>query len=634
MNIRATAPSRPSAVAADGPPPERLSLLGAMVDLARLVIRSKAPGLRWRLTVALILTFGSKFTDVLAPLFLGVAVNRLAGAGHIVRASRHAGTAAGQVPQGAMVSMLGWSFAGLAVGWAVMRFGSAAAPQLRDIVFGPVGQAAQRRAATETFAHALSLSFDFHQTKRTGALARTVDRGARAVDFLLRILVFNLAPTVVALVFAAGVLAKAYDWRFGATAVATVVVYGVLTFSISNWRIGHRRVLNEADAAASARAVDALLNYETVKAFGAEARAAAGYDSALEVYAQASEKANTSLALLNLIQGAVMSAGLLVMTVLAGAEVAAGRMGPGDITASILILTSLYQPLNILGFAYREIRQSTIDMEAMLALRKQEPGIADAPDAVDLPAAYDSRGGEVRFDTVSYRHSARAEGLLDVSFTARPGSTVAIVGPSGAGKSTLVKLALRLIDPQAGSVWIDGHDARQITQASLRQAVALVPQDVALFNDTLGANIAFGRPGASEADVWAAAEAAELGAFITNLPDGMETKVGERGLKLSGGERQRVGLARALIANPRVLILDEATSALDSRTEAAIQATLRKAKAGRTTLVVAHRLSTVADADEILVLKNGRIVERGSHTALIAAGGEYAALWKKQTRES
>ena len=641
MNVRATAPSHRDAVVADGPEPERLSLLQAMAHLWKLVAASKAPGLRWRLALSLVLTFGSKITDVLAPLFLGVAVNRLAGGRGVWRVGKQAAQKVGAVVvahppahDGVGAGAMGLTFAGLAVGWAVMRFGSSAAPQLRDIVFGPVGQAAQRRAAAQTFAHALSLSLDFHQTKRTGALARTVDRGSRAVDFLLRILVFNLAPTVLALVFAALVLAKAYDWRFAATAIVTVVVYGITTFAISDWRIGHRRVLNDADAAASARAVDALLNYETVKAFGAEARAAANYDEALGLYAEASEKANASLAFLNIIQGGVMSAGLLVMALLAGFEVAGGRMGPGDITASILILTGLYAPLNILGFAYREIRQSTIDMEAMLALTSKAPDISDAPDAVPLPPCPRGRGGEVAFHAVSFRHSARAEGLREVSFRAAPGSTVAIVGPSGAGKSTLVKLALRLIDPQSGSVTLDGIDLRKVTQASLRQAVALVPQDVALFNDTLGANIAFAKPGASEVEVWAAAEAAELGAFIRALPEGMETKVGERGLKLSGGERQRVGLARALLADPRVLILDEATSALDSRTEAAIQATLRRAKAGRTTLVVAHRLSTVADATEILVVKAGKIIERGDHTALIALGGEYASLWKKQTREA
>jgi ATP-binding cassette subfamily B protein len=632
MNPRGSAPSaRRDVHLAEGGVERSLSLPAAMLDLMRLVIRSKAPGLKARLTVSLLLTFGSKITDVLAPLLLGAAINALVGGGFKVGAARRGAALA--IPHH-VSAHLSLAFALLAGGWALVRFLSSAAPQARDIVFGPVGQAAQRRAASETFAHALSLSLDYHQTKRTGALARTVDRGARAVDFLLRTVVFNLAPTVLALVVAAIVLAKAYDWRFAATAVVTVVIYGAVTFSISDWRIGHRRVLNEADAEASARAVDALLNYETVKAFGAETRAAAGYEAALKIYGQASEKANASLALLNMVQGAVMSAGLGVMAILAGVEVAAGRMGPGDIMSSILILTGLYAPLNILGFAYREIRQSVIDMEAMLSLIAKTPDIADAPDAEPLPPRAHGVGGEVRFEAVSFRHSARVEGLLDVSFTAPAGSTVAIVGPSGAGKSTLIRLALRLIDPQAGRVLIDGQDLRQVTQASLRSAVALVPQDVALFNDSLAVNIAFARPDAGEEDIWAAAEAAELGPFIRALPDGMATRVGERGLKLSGGERQRVGLARALLADPRILVLDEATSALDSRTEAAIQATLRRAKAGRTTLIVAHRLSTVADADEILVLRAGRIVERGPHAELIRREGEYAALWKKQTREA
>jgi ABC-type transport system involved in Fe-S cluster assembly fused permease/ATPase subunit len=336
---------------------------------------------------------------------------------------------------------------------------------------------------------------------------------------------------------------------------------------------------------------------------------------------------------LNVVQSAVMSLGLGVMAVLAGTEASAGRMGPGDVTAAVLILINLYAPLNILGFAYREIRQSFIDMEAMLDLRRQSADVADAPSAIDLPPSADQRGGAVVFETVSFRHGARSEGLKEVSFSVQPGTTVAIVGPSGAGKTTLVRLALRMIDPQSGRVTLDGHDLRDLRQASLRRAVALVPQDVALFNDTLLGNLIFARPEATEAEVWAAAEAAELGEFIRNLPEGMATKVGERGLKLSGGERQRVGIARALLAQPRVLILDEATSALDSRTEAAIQETLRKARAGRTTLVVAHRLSTIADADEIVVLRRGKIVERGGHAALLDAGGEYAALWRRQTRD-
>ena len=587
--------------------------LTALMDLAGLVLRSKAPGLKWRLITALILTLAGKIAGVTAPLLLGAAVNRLA-----------AGQSTGV--------QVGTAFAGMAIGWSLIRFLAAAAPQARDAIVTPVAQAAQARAASETFAHALALSMDFHQSKRTGSLSRVIDRGARSMDFLLRALVFNLAPTIVELFIAAGVLAGKYDWRFAAVAVATVVVYVVLTFAVSDWRIAHRRALNEADQEAAGRAVDALINYETVKTFGAETRAVANYEVALGHYSQAQIKATNSLTLLNAVQSAIMSLGLALMAVMAGWEASEGRMGPGDVTAAVLIMINLYAPLNILGFAYREIRQSFIDMEAMLDLRRQAPDVAEASDASDLPTAPAGQGGAVVFDAVSFRHGARSEGISEVSFRAAPGTTVALVGPSGAGKTTLVRLALRLIDPQSGGVSIDGVDLRALKMAALRRAVALVPQDVALFNDTLEANIAFGRPDASPAEVLAAAEAAELSGFIEGLPDGMETKVGERGLKLSGGERQRVGLARALLADPRVLILDEATSALDSRTEAAIQDTLRRARKGRTTLVVAHRLSTIADADEILVLKRGRVVERGTHEALLAAGGEYATLWKRQTR--
>jgi ATP-binding cassette subfamily B protein len=599
-------------VTAEVPPDPKT--IPALMDLMRLVARSGAPQLRLRLVVSILLTMGGKALGVVAPLVLGAAVNHLAQ----------------DQPTGVAVGM---GFAGFAVGWAFVRFLSTAAPQLSDVVFAPVRQAAQRTAATETFAHALHLSLDFHQTKRSGALSRTVDRGSRSVDFLLRILAFNLVPTGLELLLAAGVLGGAYDWRFAAVAVVVVVVYAGLTFGISNWRIEHRRTMNTADTEAAGQVVDALINYETVKSFGAETRAAAGYDRALGVYNAAALKANSSLALLNAVQALIMNIGLGVMAVMAGFEAAAGRMGPGDVTAAVLILISLYAPLNILGFAYREIRQSFIDMEEMLKVTRQTPQVADAPGAPDLSRPRDQKGGSLAFEDVSFRHDARASGLEDVSFFAAPGTTTALVGPSGSGKSTIVKLALRLLDPQTGRVVIDGSDVRDVTQASLRRAVALVPQDVALFNDTLAVNIAFARPEATEDEVWAAAEAAELADFIRGLPDGMQTRVGERGLKLSGGERQRVGIARALLADPCILILDEATSALDSRTEAAILKTLRKAKAGRTTLVVAHRLSTIADAEQILVLKAGRIVERGAHHELVArVGGEYAALWRKQTR--
>jgi ATP-binding cassette subfamily B protein len=350
-------------------------------------------------------------------------------------------------------------------------------------------------------------------------------------------------------------------------------------------------------------------------------------------YVDASSRANGSLNLLNAAQSLILNVGLAAMTVMAGYEVAGGRLQLGDITMAVLLLSSLYAPLGMLGFQYREIRQGLIDMEQMVALKAIAPDIVDASTARPLPPA-SGQGAALAFDHVSFRHDARSSGLLDVSFEAKPGQTVALVGPSGSGKTTAVRLAMRLLDPQEGRVTLDGIDMREARQTELRRAVALVPQDVALFNDTLYANVAFARPDATPEAVRAAADAAELGPFIDGLPNGMQTRVGERGLKLSGGERQRVGIARALLANPRLLILDEATSALDGPTEAAIQETLRKVKAGRTTLVIAHRLSTIVDADQILVLRRGRIAERGTHAELLANQGEYAALWRRQTRES
>ena len=585
-----------------------------MADLARLVGRSRATGLKTRLGVALALVLVGKWTGVYAPVLIGQAVDHLA----------RGRTAAGALSIG---------FTGLALGWVLLRFISNTTPYLRDAIFTPVSQMALARSATEAFAHALSLSLDFHQGKQTGGLSRTIDRGARSTDFLIRAVVFNLGPTVLELAMAAYVLTSRYAGRLAVVAVATIVVYVAFTFAISNWRIGHRRALNEADSGAAGLAVDAFMNFETVKAFGAEARTVELYERAMTDFAGAAVKANSSLQLLNAVQSVVLSLGLGAMTLLAGLEVISGRMQIGGIMACILILQTVYGPLNVLGMMYREIRQAFIDMEQMIDLTSLTADIADAPDAVDLPPPTGC-GAEIIFEHVDFRHDARSLGLGDVDFRVKPGTTTALVGPSGAGKTTIVRLALRLLDPQSGRVLLDGVDLRQVRQTSLRQAVALVPQEVALFNDTLRANIAFGRPGADEAEIWRAAQDAELAAFIESLPQKLDTKVGERGLKLSGGERQRVGLARALLARPRALILDEATSALDGPTEAAIQATLRKVREGRTTLVIAHRLSTIVDADEILVVRRGKIVERGRHETLIGQGGEYAALWRRQTRES
>ncbi len=586
----------------------------SMTDLAGLVARSEAPQLRLRVVAALVLVVVGKVAGVWSPVMLGDAINTLTPA----------------TGEGAAV---GAGFLAFALGFAALRLTSTCAPYAREAVFTAVSQATMARAARETFSHTLSLSLDFHQGKQSGALSRTIERGSRSADFLIRSVVFNVGPTLLELVLAMVVMVMRLNWLFAATALVTVMIYAALTFRITDWRLSHRRELNEADSRVSGLAVDAMLNYETIKTFGYEARTTGAYARAMGAFVDASVRATTSLSLLNAVQGVVLSIGLGLMAVIAGYGVVRGEMRIGDVTVAILLLTSIYAPLSMLGFNYREIRQAFIDMEQMVALKAIEPNIRDAPDARDLPPA-GGPGAALAFEEVSFRHDARSQGLAGVSFEAPPGATVALVGPSGAGKTTAVRLALRLIDPQGGRVTIDGVDMRDLKQSALRSAIALVPQDVALFNDTLQANIAFARPDASVETVRGAVEAAELGPFIDSLPQGMATLVGERGLKLSGGERQRVGIARALLANPRLLILDEATSALDGPTEAMIQQTLRKIRAGRTTLVVAHRLSTIADADQILVLRRGKIVERGTHDDLLARGGEYAALWRRQRRDS
>ncbi len=591
---------------------EKFGFWRSMGELGRLVLRSGAAGLRWRLPAALALVFLGKLAGVWAPVMLGDAINTLAPA---------AGTAV----------RIGADFVTLAVAFAALRLISSCAPYARDVVFTPVSQQTMAKAAVETFAHSLALSLDFHQSKQTGALARIIDRGSRSTDFLLRSVVFNLGPTAIELVLAMVVMVTRLDWRFAVAAMATIVLYTFLTFRITDWRLSHRRRLNETDTRAAGVSVDAMINFETVKTFGAEARTVGRYETAMGEYVGASVQANASLSLLNAAQALVLNVGLGLMAVMAGIEVMQGHMRIGDVTTAILLLTGIYGPLNMLGFNYREIRQAFIDMEQMVGLTSMKPDITDAAQATPLPPAT-GKGAELAFREVEFRHDARSTGLTGVSFVSPPGTTTALVGPSGAGKTTAVRLALRLLDPQSGVVSLDGVDLRLARQADVRRAIALVPQDVALFNDTLFANIAFGRPEASEAEVRAAADAAELGQFIESLPKGLATVVGERGLKLSGGERQRVGIARALLAQPRLLILDEATSALDGPTEAAIQETLRKVRTGRTTLVVAHRLSTIVDADQILVLRRGKVVERGTHAELLEKAGEYAALWRRQTR--
>jgi ATP-binding cassette subfamily B protein len=590
--------------AADFAPP----LMRTISRLMGLIGGLRGPGYRLRLAASFVLTLLAKVLAVVSPLVLADGINAL---------SR--GDTGGAWP----------AFFGLAGLWGALRLASTVGPQVRDAIFQPISEEAQRRAGTRVFTHVHNLSVSFHQSKRTGAVYRTIERGVRAVDFLLRFLAFNIAPTVIELLLAAGVLGFRYGWQFSLIAAATVFIYAWMTFGVTEWRLKHRREMNEADTEAAGRAVDSLLNFETVKSFAAETRESERYDRALASYASAAVKAYTSLVILNVLQSVVMTAGLLAMVLAAGWLVVSGPMGPGDITAVILIMTNLYAPLNILGFAYREIKQTSIDMEKMFTLLDEAPDVADAPGAVTLKPAR----GEVAFENVSFAHEGRDRGLDGVSFVAPAGKTTAIVGPSGAGKSTVLKLLFRFYDPSAGKVLIDGQNLREVTQASLRGALGLVPQDVVLFNDTIRYNIAYGKPDATQIELEQAAARAQLLHFIESLPQGWDTRVGERGLKLSGGEKQRVGIARVVLKDPAILILDEATSSLDSGTEAEVQDALEEASRGRTTLVVAHRLSTIANADQIVVLDEGRIVERGTHAALIAKDGLYASLWKRQAEE-
>jgi ABC-type transport system involved in Fe-S cluster assembly fused permease/ATPase subunit len=514
----------------------------------------------------------------------------------------------------------------LVLAYGMARVCSQGFNELRDAVFAKVEQRAVRRLALSAFKHLHSLSLRFHLDRRTGGLARAIERGTQAVDFLLTFILFNIVPTVIEILIVCGILWRLYDWEFAAVTLATIVVYIGFTFAVTDWRVRFRQEMNARDSEANSKSVDALLNYETVKYFANEAHEAERYDRSLQAYERAAVRSETTLALLNVGQGIIIAGGLIGVMLLAAQGVAAGRMTVGDFVLVNAYLIQLYLPLNFLGMVYRNIKQSLVDLEQMLALLEVAPEITDRDGASPLAVTE----GAVAFRRVDFRYDPRRPILEDIDFCIEPGHTVAIVGPSGAGKSTIARLLFRFYDADVGGIEIDGQDIRDVTQDSLRRAIGVVPQDTVLFNESILYNIAYGRPGASRAEIEDAARFARIHDFVTRLPDGYDTVVGERGLKLSGGEKQRVAIARVILKAPEILIFDEATSALDTKTEREIQASLAEVAAGRTTLIIAHRLSTIVDADQILVLDNGHIVERGHHRELIALGGVYATMWARQ----
>ncbi|AOX99345.1 ABC transporter ATP-binding protein/permease [Jeongeupia sp. USM3] len=559
-----------------------------------------------RVVLALGLLIAAKFANVAVPLVLKDIVDALDGSKSMV------------------VMPVALVFA-----YGALRMCSSVFGELRDAVFAKVTQGSIRRVALQVFKHLSALSLRFHLERQTGGMSRDIDRGTKGIAFLLNFMLFNILPTLVEIALVAIILLKKYDWYFAAITFGTIVIYIGFTLGVTEWRMAFRRQMNELDSKANTRAIDALLNYETVKYFNNERWEAERYDRSLEKWEGASVKNQVSLSLLNAGQAVIIAAGVTALVWLAARDVVDGRMTLGDLVLVNAFLLQLYAPLNFLGFVYREIKHSLADMEKMFTLLRQNSEVNDAPGAVPLHTG----SATVRFENVDFGYERKRQILNDVSFEIPAGRTLAVVGASGAGKSTLSRLLYRFYDIWQGKVTIDGVDLRDMTQESLRAHIGIVPQDTVLFNDTIYYNIAYGKPGASRDEVIEAARAAHIYDFIEKLPDGFETMVGERGLKLSGGEKQRVAIARTILKNPPILIFDEATSALDSKTEKGIQAELKAVSANRTTLIIAHRLSTIADADEIAVMDGGRIVERGRHAELLLRDGHYARLWALQRHE-
>ena len=560
--------------------------------------------MRGRVVLAILLLVGAKVANVYVPILYKDAVDILAD---------H--TAAVIVVPVAIL-----------LAYGALRVLTVAFGELRDAVFAKVAERAIRTIALHVFNHLHRLSLRFHIERRTGGLSRAIERGTKGIEFLLTFMLFNILPTLVEVTMVCGILWFLYGIAYAAVTFVTIAVYIAFTLTVTEWRLKYRRRMNEKDSEANTKAIDSLLNYETVKYFGNEGHEAQRFDVSRRLYEQAAVQSKTSLSLLNIGQGIVVAIGLTGITIMAGNEVAAGTMTIGDFVLVNTYLLQLYIPLNFLGFVYREIKQSLTDMEAMFGILSVNREVEDAPGAEPLSVT----AGAIEFEDVRFRYEER-RGILDgISFSVAPGTTTAIVGPSGAGKSTISRILFRFYDIESGSVRIDGQDVRAVSQDSLRAAIGIVPQDTVLFNDTIYYNIAYGRPEASRAEVEEAARLARIHDFIAGLPDGYESMVGERGLKLSGGEKQRVAIARTILKNPRILLFDEATSALDSQTEKEIQASLREVSRDRSTLMIAHRLSTVIDADQIIVLDEGRIVERGRHAELLVREGRYAEMWWRQ----